>query len=536
MFLLSSIFAFIFSCHRTVQSWFLTTRVGNIAFLERSAATARTYEEWKTAQEEIDALQSIRKVAWFVNPGDWDYDSKALRRHTSELRKLLERQQVEDLIGFTRNFRDRNFCWILSPRLYARSKVQTKNLIHEYVDLARQTIRFLSSKDAVRRDLRMFTARKEMIFEYSVRCLGRTSLFLQGGTAFSMCHLGVVKALLENDVLPQIITASSLSSFVAAFVCTTPQQNLGDRLRAASFDLTAFRPSAKNGIEKETHYLEPFMPMDFLRHWQLFKKSGHFFETHVIEQCARDNFGEMTLDEAYRLTGRILNIMIPLSNVEGTPQLLNYITAPHVFVWSAVVASVTTSTKLYAPSRILCKNFDGGTEHYFAADYSPNLRVSPIDRIGELFNVNHFIISQARPYAIPFLRIRKPRVGMWGKFKTVQARALGREVLHWLHMLGIMRMLPNYVTRILMEEQFPVSAEWAKTYITPDLEWGHIKRIVECPTPQTLKEWSEIGERSTWPHLCEIMVRSAIEFELEAAAAIASRQVDETGAKSLIRW
>ncbi len=44
--------------------------------------------------------------------------------------------------------------------------------------------------------------------------------------------------------------------------------------------------------------------------------------------------------EAFDYSGRILNIIVsPKNNLTDPTRLLNYLTAPHVLVWSAVVCS-----------------------------------------------------------------------------------------------------------------------------------------------------------------------------------------------------
>jgi TAG lipase/steryl ester hydrolase/phospholipase A2/LPA acyltransferase len=50
----------------------------------------------------------------------------------------------------------------------------------------------------------------------------------------------------------------------------------------------------------------------------------------------RDLLGDMTFQEAYNRTRRILNIPVSTSSLYELPRLLNYITAPNVMIWSAV--------------------------------------------------------------------------------------------------------------------------------------------------------------------------------------------------------
>ncbi len=52
-----------------------------------------------------------------------------------------------------------------------------------------------------------------------------------------------------------------------------------------------------------------------------------------------ENVGLWTFQEAFDRTGRIINIIVAPMNNYDPPRLLNYLTAPHVCVWSAVLAS-----------------------------------------------------------------------------------------------------------------------------------------------------------------------------------------------------
>ena len=47
----------------------------------------------------------------------------------------------------------------------------------------------------------------------------------------------------------------------------------------------------------------------------------------------------MTFREAYERTGRILNISVTPRSKTEYPTILNYLTAPHVLIWSACLAS-----------------------------------------------------------------------------------------------------------------------------------------------------------------------------------------------------
>lgn len=147
---------------------------------------------------------------------------------------------------------------------------------------------------------------------------------------FGLCHMGVMKTLYEAGMLPRIICGSYVGAIVASFVCIQDPQDLpalfsGNR----GVDLGVFA-SAKRGTPGST----------WRRKIVRFLKQGHLLDIRVLEQCARDNMGDITFKEAYQKSGgRILNIYVYSKRKHEVPVLLNYLTAPDVVIWSAACAS-----------------------------------------------------------------------------------------------------------------------------------------------------------------------------------------------------
>lgn len=50
----------------------------------------------------------------------------------------------------------------------------------------------------------------------------------------------------------------------------------------------------------------------------------------VLQECVRTNVGDLTFEEAYVRSKRVLNISVSSSRTQEVPQLLNYLTAPNV--------------------------------------------------------------------------------------------------------------------------------------------------------------------------------------------------------------
>jgi predicted acylesterase/phospholipase RssA len=66
--------------------------------------------------------------------------------------------------------------------------------------------------------------------------------------------------------------------------------------------------------------------------------AGHMFNVSVLNDCVRDNIGDLTFYEAYNKTRRILNITVSASGTFEMPRLLNYLTAPNVvYVTSCLI-------------------------------------------------------------------------------------------------------------------------------------------------------------------------------------------------------
>jgi len=80
---------------------------------------------------------------------------------------------------------------------------------------------------------------------------------------------------------------------------------------------------------------------------------------HLVAVVRQNCGGDLTFQEAFDRTGRIINITVSPMNDTDPPRLLNYLTAPHVLVWSAATASsavpgvfkpqVNTSTRIHLP-------------------------------------------------------------------------------------------------------------------------------------------------------------------------------------------
>jgi TAG lipase / steryl ester hydrolase / phospholipase A2 / LPA acyltransferase len=216
--------------------------------------------------------------------------------------------------------------------LYKHSRIGTKFLIEEYISAACGTLdSFLESpgsgphcKLEPRNVMDQLLATRQ--------AFGRSALLLSGGGTFGMTHIGVVKCLWESKLLPRIISGASAGSIVCSVLCTRTDEELPDTMKEFCYgDLHVF-----GDAKEET----------FLRKAARFAKYGALFDINHLKRVMRGLLGDLTFQEAYNRTRRILNISVSTASVHELPRLLNYITAPNVIIWSAVYV-ILSSNKHY---------------------------------------------------------------------------------------------------------------------------------------------------------------------------------------------
>ncbi|CAM1506922.1 Fc.00g065630.m01.CDS01 [Cosmosporella sp. VM-42] len=494
---------------------------------------AETFEDWEEAALHLDNLLGLD--LWRNNPTSKYYDWRLITERLDSLAEAREESNFQQLVNLLRSGLVRNLGNIASPKLYNRSFAGTKYLIEEYITQVAESVEDIrvlpTSPSSISREIgtSLTTQMKLDCIHDTRQAFGRSTLVLQGGAIFGLCHLGVVKALFLRGLLPRIITGTATGALIAALVAIHTEDELPGVLRGDGIDLSAFASKARpeNG---ETFRGESYRTRwrTLLRRIRRFSREGYFLDVTVLEDCVRANVGDLTFEEAYSRSKRVLNITVATEGQGGVPTLLNYLTAPNVLIWTAAVASNASSPSLYGhrETRMLCKDAHGNIvpwapantidfRHWTHASYSE--RDSPLRRIAELFNVNHFIVSQARPYLIPFLQsdMHGPSL-VETRSKTTQVtaflvRMVGLEIRHRLRQLDTLRLLPASIRRFLVDEQVPA----ASMMLVPEVTAGDFIRLLETPTRETLNYWILRGERSVWPAVAALRIRCAVENELD---------------------
>jgi len=230
----------------------------------------------------------------------------------------------------------RNLGNISTPRLFNRAFAGTKLLIEDYITQVAQAIadvtRLPTSPGADGSGvIPGFSSQAKLDLLHDTRqAFGRSTLVLQGGAIFGLCHLGVVKALFARGLLPRIITGTATGALIAALVGVHTEDELPRFLNGDSIDLSAFAGKGSTGHGGHDDGSFDGWWSTLTRRIRRFLREGYFLDVTILEQCVRANVGDLTFEEAYNRTKRVLNITVATTGRGGVPNLLNYLTAPNV--------------------------------------------------------------------------------------------------------------------------------------------------------------------------------------------------------------
>ncbi|GAA5798523.1 hypothetical protein HPULCUR_003927 [Helicostylum pulchrum] len=429
---------------------------------------AETFEEWQSRARDLD--RHLNNDKWVEQPASRVYDYKLIASRLEHLRKARNEKDVENMTYLLRGGLLRNFGGICDRKLFSHSYVGTKKLIEDYMEEVVTQIEYIESTSD-------FDAQAKIKFFSDTRqSFGCSALVLQGGTALALYHIGVVKALNEQGLLPRIISGTAIGAMIAALICIHTDDEL-------------------------PYILQP---------------EGYLMDMKVLQECVRTNVGDLTFEEAYVRSKRVLNISVSSSRTQEVPQLLNYLTAPNVLIWSAACCS-TASVGLFGSCDLMAKDKNGNIVKWISSavkwnhwsETTPAESDAPLYRLSELFNVNHFIVSQASIYAIPF--IAKAQNLQHETLIHKFAYILASEFKHRLYQLDQLHILPH-IFRGVIEEKMSGNVN-----VVPDIAFSDLNILFSNPSHKSLAYWILHGERSVWPLMAFIRTRCMIELALDRA-------------------
>lgn len=417
-------------------------------------------------------------------------------------------------------------------------KVGTKDVIEEYLDTIVQSmntvLRATGSPDGDDDSAEELSVDNKLAFFSETRhAFGRSALLLSGGGALGFYHSGVIKALAEQNLLPNVIAGSSAGSIVAGTIGVRTDDEiteffsnetnvylnfLGPNLTKQ--DMTDYAPSLLAPLEHVLPASSYATLKETLVLFNRFMDKGYVLDTAILRDALRTNMGDYTFREAYDRTGRITNITVTPLKTDDYPHLLNYLTAPNVVMWSASLASCAIPM-IFRPVELLAKDKFGNIVPY----YREGLKWSdgslecdlPMERLSELFNVNHFIVSQVNIHykvVSGYSSFGTSQTGSLMNFLKKQIKAYIQHIAEFGLNTSVLKFLDIGLIPLLTQKY-----EGDITICPTDkIALAHLLRIVLTnPTAETYPEIVKAGERACWPYIARIRTMCRLEFALERA-------------------
>ncbi|SDW61733.1 DUF3336 domain-containing protein [Marinobacter mobilis] len=464
-------------------------------------AQAPNYEVWKAAALELDYLEG--NVEWKECFSSDLYHYELIYDRLNSLRQYHQQSDFDRLKRALREGLHHDLGNMGNPLLYRQSHVGTKHLIEEYINQVCESLEFFCNKS-----IPGFPAfEKLQFFRDTLNSFGRPTLLLSGGATLGMFHLGVIKALWEKGLLPQVIAGSSVGAIIAGLLGVHTDAEIPGMLVPENHSLKAWK---WKGV------------------FSAIRGDG-LMDQEQLKSCLRENIGEYTFEEAYQRTGRSINVSVSPTQGHQKARLLSGYTSPYLLVWSAALASAAVPG-VFPPVTLMKKDLHGTVLPYMARQQFVDGSVVsdlPIERLMHLYDVNFTIVSQTNPHVVPFLNRR-------GTDEKLRLRQLPMHMLKaemQFHGQGLFDYLRKRARpELIRQTSGHLYAIMAQRYfgdvtIAPHYTLSHYRRMISNPDPEFIRRLMLEGERATWPKISMIRSHARISKTLERCVASLKGQV-----------
>lgn len=436
---------------------------------------AEDYRSWSEAAKEYDRLSGNDE--WKEDDASPHYDYKMIRLRFNELRSARERGDVLQAVFYINEGLHGNLGRIANPMLYDRCFFGTKHLIRDYLGEVALSLEWLAGLNVPG-----FSFRQKLdFFERTSAAFGQTALMMSGGAALGLFHMGVLKAMWEENLLPRVISGSSAGSIMASVLGTHTDDEL-----AAIFD-------------PEYLYVEAFRTVG----WRGTLKGQGLLDPAQLELCLERNVKDLTFEEAYNRTGRFINIPVSPADPHQESRLLNVMTSPHVLIRKASLASCAIPY-VYPPVMLWAKNMYGEKVPYIPSRQWVDGSIKndlPFLRLARLYGVNHTIVSQTNPHVVPFLA-RKNTERTFGTYVADMVITNARYNIAQVLDYAKNRIHNRSLALLFDKAQSVVSQRYVGDInIVPPRRPMNALRVINNATPQDVAEFIRFGQETTWPRM-----------------------------------
>ncbi len=459
---------------------------------KKAMDSAASYDEWKEAAIALDAKTGADR--WRFVEQSRNYDHVSIRARLEQLRAFRAEQDDRGLLFSLNEGIHGNLGGMGRSILYEKTRFGTKQLIVDYVDEVAAALEHLASPAVSE----ISFEEKLDFFRRADHCFGQSAFMMSGSGSLLYFHIGVVKALWQQGLLPNVMSGSSGGSFVGALASTHSEDEL------------------ENIFDPE--YLVHEIKQEARGFKRLSKLKPEIMQVKEILKILDRLIPDLTFQEAYERTGRQLNVSIAPAETHQKSRLLNAITSPNVFIREAIMASGAVPG-VYPPVTLAAKNHLGEKQAYLPSRKWVDGSVSddmPAKRLARLYGVNHYIVSQTNPHVIPFVadgKKSRDTLGLIRDASVSTARAwynVGATTLEKpLSVSSSLTRFNNIALSIINQDYI------GDINILPPKRFFNPFRLLSYRSEEEIMELITSGEKATWPKLEMIRIQSKISRTLD---------------------
>ncbi len=460
--------------------------------IERAMEDAQSYEEWREAAIAYDEKAGNQR--WKRRDQSRQFDYVSIRLRLDRLRELRARHDYSGLLFNLNEGIHGNIGGMGRPELYERAKFGTKQLIEDYVEEIVDALELLAGSEH-----EGITPEEKLdFFHRAQHCFGQSALMLSGSGMLLYFHIGVVKALWQQGLLPDILSGSSGGSFVGSLVATRSDEELEQIFDAGYLAHEIEQEGRGPGF---LHRLRP-----------------QLLGIDEIKEILVRLIPNMTFLESREKTGRWMNISIAPAETHQTSRLLNATTTPNVLIREAILASAAVPG-VYPPVTLMAKDNYGDKKQYLPSRKWVDGAISddlPAKRLARLYGVNHYIVSQTNPHVIPFISDSKRS----RRARSIIRVAATRTTREWLNAGASLMHRPLAKRPALNQFTNTVLAVINQDYIgdiniLPPFRFRNPGRLLAHLTEQEIMDLITMGEKATWPKIEMIRLQTRISSTLK---------------------
>jgi predicted acylesterase/phospholipase RssA len=492
--------------------------------LRRDKVRSKLVDNLRNSSNYQEYVENAKKLDHHLGLDEWCkedrykyYDWRNIRRTINNLRKLRHAKRYEDLMVVLQTCVKANFAGTENPLMYSHCYFGTKKLIEKYNTEVVRCLKVISSAKEI--NLR----EKRIFFKIVNKNFGRTCLVLSGGASFCYNHFGVLRALIENDLMPKIISGTSGGGMIAAMAATRRNDELLELI-------TPELARKMNAFGDEPVWA-------WVKRW--WRTGARFDSVEWARKAQWWTKGSTTFEESYKKTGKILNISTVPSDIHSPTILCNYITSPSCCIWSAMLASAAVPGILN-PVMLMEKTREDKVRPFSLGSKwkDGSLRTDvPLSTLNMYFNTKFSIVSQVNPHVMLWIfknrgDIGKPIVRSKGKtfrggfILSYLENLIKLEIIKWLKLVKEFQLFPN-----LLE------SDWSNLFLQnfggtitlfPKIVLSDYFYILSDPTEERLTRIIKNGEMVSYPKLLFIKHRLAIERTIEECLKVSKVDIDTT--------